>query len=356
MRKAILGHQDLRTGNADATLKGRREGDQPMLRFDLNLLNALDALISERNVTRAAERLHVTQPTMSGMLQRLRYQFDDQILTRNGRNMELTYFGQSLIEPVREALKGVELLVRAEPTFDPKTSTRTFTAMASDYCTLIFMPRVIARLAQIAPGVRLEIQSLNSPVERMLSGEIDLCISTDDRSLLSSQRGQEELLESEFLFSDEFVCVVAKDHPLKSPATMAEYLLYPHVGVQMAGDLDTIETASLRVHATAYKPGYMVADFSLVPAIVAVSNLVGVVQKRLAQIAAKTHAIRIVAAPLEIPKINETLWWHPRHALEPSHVWLRQVLCDEAVAWLAETQSPRNSLSTIQGLGCRNLG
>ncbi len=310
-----------------------------MPRFDLNLLTALDALITERNVTRAAERLHVTQPTMSGMLQRLRYQFDDQLLVRNGRAMELTYFGLSLIEPVREALRGVDSLIRAEPSFDARTSTRTFSVMTSDYCTAIFMPRVIARLAVEAPNVRLEIQALNAPVERMLSGELDLCISTNHLNLLSKETG-EDLLQSRHLFSDEFVCVVAKHHALTEQASLEDYLQHPHVGVQLAHDIDTIVCLSTRRHRPQYRPACTVAEFSMIPLIVARSPLVGIVQKRLAETAALSLQIRSFVPPFEIPSINETLIWHPRHSEEPSHAWLRQLMFEEAQAWLLEGDRP----------------
>ncbi|WP_449472657.1 LysR family transcriptional regulator [Sphingobium chungangianum] len=311
-----------------------------MPRFDLNLLNALDVLLNERNVTRAAERLHVTQPTMSGMLQRLRYQFEDQLLVRNGRNMELTPFALSLIEPVREALTGVQSLVRAQPAFDPATSRRTFTVMASDYCTLIFMPRVMARIAHIAPGVRLAVQPLNAPVEKMMSGEIDLCISTDNKSLLSKEAGTDILL-SAHLFSDRFVALVADDHPLTAEPELDDYLGFPHVGVQMAGNLDTIEANALRQYAPDYQPAFTVPDFSMIPRIVAHSDLVGVVQNRLARMAPEAYNVRSVVPPFPIPRINETMFWHPRHADEASHAWLRDILAEEADCVGAEDEIVR---------------
>jgi len=307
-------------------------------RFDLNLISALNALLSERNVTRAAERLNVTQPTMSGMLQRLRAQFDDELLVRNGREMELTPFAASLLEPVREALRGVELLLQAEPVFDPATSTREFALMASDYCTAIFLPGVIRHLAAEAPGVRLTIQPINMPVDRMTAGDIDLCITADDLSLLGHDQGPEKL-HAEHLFSDEFVCVVAKDHPLTEDADLAELLSYPHVGVQMVGTVQTIETASLRRYAPHYRPNYMVADFSLVASLVAHSNLVGVIQARLAQDAARSLPIRTFRPPFEMPSLNEAMLWHSRHLEDPAHVWLRGVLRDAAEVWRAEPPS-----------------
>ena len=303
-----------------------------MARFDLNLLSALEALLAECNVTRAAERMNVTQPTMSGMLQRLRYQFDDQLLVRHGRGMELTHIGQSLIEPVRDALRSVESLVRVEPRFDPATSTRTFTMMASDYCTTIFMPGVVTRLARIAPSVRLTIQSINTPVERMLSGEVDLCISPGDHELLRDEIAVDRL-QTEPLFSDHFVCVVGKDHPLRDGCTLEDYLAFPHVGVQMVGVPSTLEAESLRQVAPQYKPSFLVADFSLVPCMVAQGRLVGLVQERLAQIAANVLPLRYFAPPFEVPRVNESIIWHPRLWEDPAHTWLRALLLDEAAAW-----------------------
>jgi LysR family transcriptional regulator, nod-box dependent transcriptional activator len=304
-----------------------------MARFDLNLLSALDALLSERNVTRAAERLNLTQSTMSGMLQRLRYQFKDQLLVKNGRHMEPTPFGSALVDMVREALHGVELLINAEPVFEPATSAREFRLMASDYCTSIFLPPVVAYVSAHAPGVRMRFQPINAPVEHLISGEIDLCITADDMSLFGRDNGDEKL-QSEHLFSDEFVCVVAEGHPLTEQSTLKEFLSYPHVGVHMVGAMNTIETASLRQHVPLYKPNFQVADFSLVPSMVAQSNLVGVVQSRLAEVAARTLPIRIFPPPFAIPLLNEVMLWHTRYIEDPAHVWLRGVLRDVGGRWL----------------------
>jgi len=307
-----------------------------MARFDLNLLSALNALLSDRNVTRAAERLNVTQPTMSGMLQRLRFQFNDQLLVRNGRQLELTPFGASLVEPVLEAIRGVELLMLAEPVFEPRTSTRAFTLMASDYCTSIFLPQVVSHIATYAPGVRLIMQPINAPFERMFSGEVDLCITADDLSLFGLDNGEEKL-QSEQLFSDEFVCVVATDHPLDEQSDLSELLSFPHVGVEMAGTLSTIETAWLRKHAPLYKPNFMVGDFSLVPCMVAGSNLVGIIQSRLAELAARSLPIRTLRPPFAMPTLHESMLWHARHIQDPAHVWFRGVIRDVASAWVGNS-------------------
>lgn len=303
-----------------------------MARFDLNLLSALNALLTDRNVTRAAERLHVTQPTMSGMLQRLRFQFDDQLLVRNGRAMELTPFGASLLEPVREALRGVELLMHAEPVFDPQTTTREFTMMASDYCSSQFLPDVFGRVAATAPGIRLIVQPLADPLDRIQAGVVDLCITADDLSLFGYENGQDKL-QSELLFSDDFVCIVAEDHPLQEGAALEELLSFPHIGVEMTGAVGTIETMVMRQYNPHYKPNFVVSEFSLVPCMVARSQMVGVVQARLAAAAARSMAVRTLRPPVPMPTLNETMVWHSRHIEDPAHAWLRGVLRDVAAEW-----------------------
>lgn len=304
-----------------------------MARFDLNLLSALNALLSDKNVTRAAERLNVTQPTMSGMLQRLRYQFDDQLLVRNGRELELTPFGASLVDPVREALRSVELLIHTEPVFDPASSTREFTLMSSNYCASVFLPHLVAHVAAHAPGVRLIMQPINNPIERIFAGEIDLCITADDMSLFSIHGGVEKI-HSEPLFSDEFVCVVAKDHPLDEHSDLEEVFKFPHIGVHMFGTINTIESAWLEQHRPGYKPAAVVADFPLVGPMVAQSRLVGVMPARMAEIAARAVSIRAFRPPYEMPTLHEAMLWHARHMQDPAHVWLRGSLRDVAAAWL----------------------
>jgi len=293
-----------------------------MARFDMNLLGALDALLSECNVTRAAEKLNVTQSTMSGMLQRLRFQFDDQLLTRNGRLMELTPFARALQTPVREALRGVEALVHAEPIFEPKTSTRSFSIMASDYFTTLVLPKVLKRLSVEAPGVRVAVNSLAQPLQRLFSAEVDLCISSSDITQLSNEPDR---LQSEYLFSDEFVCIVREDHPLGKGCTLEEYLSYPHIAIRFDGIPMSIESLALVKHAPHYQAPYSVTDFSRISCVVAESYIIGVVQRRLATLSARALPIRMFKPPFMIPDLDEAMIWHPRHIDDPAHCWLRAI-------------------------------
>lgn len=310
-----------------------------MSRFDMNLLGALDALLNERNVTRAAGLIGVTQPTMSGMLQRLRYQLDDELLVRNGRGMELTQYAQSLIEPVRTALLRVGALLKSEERFDPGTSKRTFSIMTSDYCTSIFMGSLISHLARLAPGVQLVVEPLNEPFEKLMSGEIDLGI-TADGGLSFGPEGAVDL-PSLPLFSDEFVCIVDDAHPLGPDASLEEVFAFPHVAVHVPGVAATIGLAAMRQQIPSYEPAYLVADFSLVPNIVVGTQLVGLVQRRLAEAASRSLPIRSFRPPFDVPRVNEELRWHPRHFEDPGHIWLRNTVCAVAAEFLVDATAPR---------------
>ena len=145
--------------------------------FDLNLFPALEALLEERNVTRAAERLSLGQPAMSAALARLRRHFDDPLLVRDGRVYQLSTFAQSLVEPVREAMAAVEAAATAIRAFDPATDTRSFTIATSDYAALVFLRPLLARLADDAPQIRLRLVPITVDMgDALRRGSLDLVI------------------------------------------------------------------------------------------------------------------------------------------------------------------------------------
>jgi DNA-binding transcriptional LysR family regulator len=318
-----------------------------MPRFDLNLLTALDALLNDLNVTHAAARLKVTQPTMSGMLQRLRYQFDDPLLVKIGRNMTLTPYGKSLIAPVREALSGIKALARVERGFDQNTSTQHFSIMASDYSRLTLLPRVIAKLSQCAPHVHLTVLALDSPARSLLSDEADFCLSSD-RALTSADLADASI-ESSRVLSDRCVCVVNRNHELDEHSTVAKYQRYSYAAVQAVGDVESAGAPhKLQYPATA--PEYLVPDFSLIPPMVACSNIVGLVPKRLADMAARSLEIRSFTPAFQLPTFTETLMWHRRRSNDAAHSWLHRLLVKEAecIDVKAPVQSPTKIADILQ--------
>ena len=146
-------------------------------RFDLNLLIALDALLREKNVTRAAERVFVSQPAMSAALHKLREYFNDPLLVRVGREMELTSRGESLVEPVREALLRIQMMLGTQPTFDPKTARRDFTVIMSEEAVPGVLPPLLRTLASEAPELDVHIEMVSpTALSRLEYGEADLCL------------------------------------------------------------------------------------------------------------------------------------------------------------------------------------
>jgi len=137
-----------------------------MQNFDLNLLASLDALLAERNVTRAAKKMHVTQSTMSGILRRLRDQFDDELLIRNGRRYDLSPFAQSLAISVRQTILQIDSTISAKPLFDPKKDRRSFRIMASDYSTIVYLSAVLRRIEKYAPCLSYDIVPINRQLRR----------------------------------------------------------------------------------------------------------------------------------------------------------------------------------------------
>jgi LysR family transcriptional regulator, nod-box dependent transcriptional activator len=303
----------------------------PLSRFDLNLLLALEALLAERHVTRAAERLYVSQPTMSGMLQRLREHFDDEILVRVGREMQPTPKAKALYEPLREVLLTVRGMMEAQPEFDPASTRRGFRLLLSDYATIVFLPRVVRYLGEHAPHTQLATEAIaaNSN-ERMESGEADLVIAPDDWRLMGALR-QDEGLNRVPLFSDRFVCVACAAHPeLRESLSVEDFCRLPHAVTRFGGNAMTVEEAALRRANIDFEAAVVTPHFSSLLTLLPGTRLIATVQERLFKSLGATLPLRTFDPPVSIPSLNEALMWHPRNDYDPAQVWLRQVFIDIA--------------------------
>tara|TARA_B110001454_G_scaffold216797_3_gene240733 strand:+ start:4593 stop:5543 length:951 start_codon:yes stop_codon:yes gene_type:complete len=295
-------------------------------RFDLNLLVSLDMLLTERSVTRAADRLCVTQPALSGSLQRLRYHFDDPLLVRVGREMELTPKARALIEPVRSALLQIGGVLETQATFDPTTNARTFRIAMSDYCVLVFLPFVTRILAAEAPKIRVVVENVFGPsFLRLEGGETDFIITHGDRKnfgRLWSDTG----LVSQPLFADSFTSAVADNHPVGDTLNIDDYTKYPHALADFGSELKTVEETEMTRH------GINITDILLIPSFAGLlfqlsgTEYIVTVQRMLAELFAKMLPIRLLDPPVEIRPVVETLIWHSRNDIDPAHVWFRTIL------------------------------
>lgn len=301
--------------------------------FDLNLLVALDALLAERNVTRAAERLRVTQPTMSNALQRIRDHFADDILTRSGRGMELTPLAQDLVQRTRDLLLQAAGVLDVDWVFDPSTAARAFRIIMSDYCAMVLMPPLVRRLVREAPGIDCEIVPLSGrAVAELVAGDIDICLTAQDLSMFHASAG-EEPFERQVLFRDRFVCAVAADHPeIGDALTREQFTRLPHVVVRFGNGALSIEEWALKRLDIAVPISVVASSFGMVPAMVPGTPLIATIQQRLADQIGGTLRLRYFPPPIALPELVETMLWHRRSARDRAHLWLRTTLSEVAAA------------------------
>jgi LysR family transcriptional regulator, nod-box dependent transcriptional activator len=299
-----------------------------MQNFDLNLLSSLDALLAERNVTRAAKKMHVTQSTMSGILRRLRDQFDDELLVRNGRRYDLSPFAQSLAITVRQTILQIDSTISAKPVFDPKKDRRRFRIMASDYSTMVYLSAVFRRVGQEAPYLSYDIVPINSPIESVRSGTVDLCVTGNPYT--QADASADQLLRADRLFAEDYCCIVDNDHPLRGTVTLDELFEFPHVAAQFAGV--TMATSELKAGAGRNRPNptINVSTFNVIPTLVHGTRSIGILPSRMMDVAAERAGLRKLDVDFAMPKFEEHLIWHSRFAYDPAFGWLRNILLSMA--------------------------
>lgn len=311
--------------------------------FDMNLLVALDALLDTRSVTRASERLHIGASATSSALGRLREYFDDALLTQIGRQMELTPLGKRLAQPVREILLNVQSTVIARPEFDAAHSVRNFVIRASDYLTTVLLINVVQRLQREAPGISLHIANMTDDVnERLDRGEVDFVFypsaSLDPRH------------PSEVLFEDTFSCVVwSGNEAVGDTLGFEQYLQMGHVAAAF-GESRSVSFESVFINNLGLRRSIEITttNFNNLPQLVIGTRRVATVHLRLARIYARYLPLRVLPLPLEIPPLVEIVQWHAINNSDPAHIWMRNLLREEADACglSDESSSALTSLST----------
>jgi LysR family transcriptional regulator, nod-box dependent transcriptional activator len=292
--------------------------------FDLNLLLALDVLLKERNVTRAAKRLFMSQPAMSGMLARLRQAFDDELLVRVGRNLELTEFAAGIAGRVHQCVLELEELVDSKPSFSPATETRSFSIAASDYVVLLLFGPLMQRLTEAAPHISLHFVRLEVGAgERIAAGEIDFVILPAEFELP---------LPSIPLFEDGWVCAVWAGHSsIGDRLTIEEYLKHPHVSFNVSnpGHLSMADEYLSR-HGHIQRIAASTGSFAAAPFLLRGTRLLATVPRRLGERMQEAADLRLLELPFEVPPLREQLAWNPRFTSNPAHAWMRSQIAEAA--------------------------
>jgi DNA-binding transcriptional LysR family regulator len=286
---------------------------------DLNLLVALDALLAERNVTRAAERLSIGQPAMSAALNRLRKLFDDPLLSRVGGELVPTPLAETLVRPMREAITAIHSVLGVRGSFDPCADHRTFTLVASDYVGLVLLRPLVRRLATTAPRVRLVVRPVAPDfLTDLRRDQIDLALVPQE--LMPERVG----LPHEELFRDRYVCAVDADNPfIGDTVSLEEFTRHPHLasgggplpalGQRQLGSLHLSPAAEISTQTSL-----------LAPFLVAGTDMITLVLERLGRQLQDAAGIRLAEPPVPLETITEAMYWHPRRADDPSHRWLRE--------------------------------
>ena len=293
---------------------------------DLNLLVSLDVLLAERNVTRAAERLHISQPALSAQLGRLRQIFDDPLLmpAEAGRGMTPTARWLELLEPLRAALLHLHTVIQRRPVFDPTTDERTFQLVATDNSTLVYGLPLIERFNRLGyKGIRLAFRTPDQQLlpSQMEGGEVDIMIGAPN--LIPSN------LKVKALRQLHYVVVQRKGHPRGTAALTLdsycelEHLLVSNSGGSFHGFIDDRLEALGRRRRVALS----VHHFTLVPEILRRTDYVSVLSLPCAERFADT--LDIFALPFDEPvAFPACLAWHPRNHHDPGHLWLREQITE----------------------------
>lgn len=292
----------------------------PLNRIDLNLLIPLNALLIEQNVTKAADRIAITQPSMSSALAKLRRHFDDPLLVRDGRGFVLTPLAQSLRAPVTALLIAAREVLTAGRSFDPAQDHRTFTIAASDYAATVLLGPALRGLTADAPNVRINVESLP---EDVLDGLRNLRY---DLLVWPLQLPLPGLLEfpNSTLFTDEFVAVVdAGNRVVEAPLSAKSLAAMPSVRVVGPGRGKVAAEAKLEELGLAQQTAVTVESFALALRMVSGTDLVTLTQRRLFEQVAPAYRLREIPVDLGGATVTEAMFWHPRHVRDPAHQWLR---------------------------------
>ena len=287
--------------------------------IDMNLLVVFDALFDERSVTRAADRLAVTQPTVSGLLKRLRRTFSDQLFVRTSHGILPTPRAEALAGPIKDLLANAQSLIKPE-SFDPAAAETTIKLCGSDYMQYAIMSPLIEEIRKLAPKIKVSISPRPAAgVSDLLArGEIDLYISARELALPD--------LPSRLLFHDRYICVARKKHPLKTHRISVkqlcafDHLLVAPTGGSFSGPIDNM-LAILGHHR---RVAVAVPTFHILFDILDSEDFIAFVPERLLR--KRRSDLMVFETNVAMPAIEVVANWHPRVSGDAQHKWLRELL------------------------------
>lgn len=293
------------------------------MKYDLNLLPVFLVLMDERNVTRAAERLGMTQPALSNALNRLRETLRDPLFIRERYGMKPTQMAEELAPVVRSAISSLDEAIVGQQEFDPADATRQFTIAANSYIEFVLMPVIVARLREIAPGIRLRLTPFgNDLVETgAVSGATEM--------VLGRIVDPPDNMVVQHLMEDGLACVVRRDHPeIGDRLSQQQYEHMKHVNVLPPGRMRAGLFQALQQRGLKRDVVVSVTHFLAVPEMIAVSDYCATLPRQICERLARDERLKVLPAPVDLGTFPVELAWHVRYRSDPAHRWLRSLIAD----------------------------
>ena len=287
--------------------------------IDLNLLVVLDALLTEKHVTRTGARLHLSQPAISHSLSKLRVLLDDPILIRQGSEVVLSALAQNLQAPLKEILSQIEILLGKSIDFVPANSHRTFRLAMSDYGAAIVLPKLLRQLRVEAPNTTLVVtqDSRHGMFEQIAQGKIDLALGVFPHLTAD--------ISSEVLFEETFSCLLDRSTlPASGQLDLDNYLLRPHISVSVDGCTHGEIDRLLRAEGLQRRIAVSVPHWRTAPSMISNTDLILTVATRTLDNAPLDDDLVSLSPPLPIPPFPFVQIWHNRFGEDPAHIWLRE--------------------------------
>ncbi|MGX5775376.1 LysR family transcriptional regulator [Methylorubrum zatmanii] len=290
-------------------------------RLDLNLLVALDALLTERSVTRAAGRIGISQSAMSHALARLRATFSDELLTRSADGMRPTPRALTLSAPVQAALSQIQQITASPAAFDPATADLTFTLGIPDSTEVLLMPTLIAHLQAVAPGVKLLLHTIdrNRILDDLDTGRVDLGIGVFEQGQTHHKR--------RILNKESYLCIFNSELlGVSAPISLDDYLRFPHLLTSLVESAHGVVDDALAKIGRTRVIALTSPRFAVMPFVVRQAPVIATMHARLARFFAESMDLTVSPAPIALPDVAISMIWHSSNDDVPSQRWLRDTI------------------------------
>ena len=291
-------------------------------RQNLNLLVVLDALLTERSITRAAARLHMSQPAMSAAVAKLRQWLGDPLLVRGVGGYTLTTRAEELVDPLRLILADIERTLQKPAVFDPASAQNTFRIAANDAFELVVLPPLMAHLQQVAPQVRIVVESTEGvvPVDALTRGAVDVAWGHFEKIPAG--------LRNEVMLEDTLACLVRKGHPtIQGTLSLMQFCAASHLVVALKGNtLPELVQRRMAESGLTLNVALQVPHMLAAPVIVMKSDYLLTLPTRIARSYAQLLGLEFLPLPFNYPPIALSLVWHERVHRDAGAIWLRRTI------------------------------